>query len=432
MAQRKGAMVVLFTLFVVLSACTTVTVTPIPSPPETTLISPLPTQRIADGLTILRQTAYTDAGGTTHVVGEVHNGSTARYRGVQVSCTFHDRGGATLGTAEGSVLVDILLPDESAFFRVSLPASPAGITAYSVTPSGVETTDAPYTDLSFFRDHGILDVNAMTLLGEVLNTGPVAAHQVRIAAALLDESGQILDVGWTAARRDVLYPEEVSPFSLLIGNLPGRPVQYELMAYGQRAPQEIVDRRAELILEGSAPSHTIAGEHSLVGEVWNKGAANATFVKAVASFYDADDRLIAVEWGYVWAVRLAPGARAPFALNLALPQTEIDRWNVWVDGQTTDQPIEGDLRVESVESLVDERSMATISGMVRNAGSVPMRAIEVAVTVYDAQDQVLNVGWTELDQDLASNEAAPFTIEVETGPEASRFALYVQGNAQTS
>jgi hypothetical protein len=103
---------------------------------------------------------------------------------------------------------------------------------------------------------------------------------------------------------------------------------------------------------------------------------------------------------------------------------------VWVDGQTTDQPVEGDLRVENVESLVDERTVATISGMVRNAGSVPLRAIEVAVTVYDAQDGVLSVGWTGVDHDLAPNEAAPFTIEVETGPEASRFALYVQGSAQ--
>jgi hypothetical protein len=61
-----------------------------------------------------------------------------------------------------------------------------------------------------------------------------------------------------------------------------------------------------------------------------------------------------------------------------------------------------------------------------------MRAIGVAVTVYDAQDRVLNVGWTELDESLAPNETAPFTIEVETSPEASRFALYVQGDAQDS
>ena len=430
MARRKGPMVVLLALIVLLSACATASATPVPPPPETTPTASLLPQRTTDGLAILRQTAYTDAGGTTHVVGEIHNGSTVRYREVQVSCAFHDRGGATLGTAEGPALVDILLPGESAFFRVSLPASPAGITAYSVTPSGVETADAPYTDLSFYRDHGLLDANAMTLLGEVLNTGPIAAHQVRIAAALLDEGGQILDVGWTAARRDVLYPDEVSPFSLLIGNLPGRPAQYELMAYGQPAPQEIIDRRAQLVLESSAPSPTVAGAHSLIGEISNKGAESATFIKAVASFYDAEDRLIAVEWGYVWADRLAPGARAPFALYLVLPPAEIGRWNVWVDGQTTDQPVEGDLRVEGVECLVDERSMATISGMVRNAGSVPMRAIEVAVTVYDAQDRVLAVGWTGLDQDLASNETAPFTIEVETGSAASRFALYVQGNAQ--
>jgi hypothetical protein len=425
-------MIVLLTLIVLLSACDIAAATPIASTPETTSTAPLPPQRTPDGLTILRQTAFTDAGGTTHVAGEVHNGSTTAYREVQVSCAFYDRAGAALGTAEAPALIDILLPDESAFFRASLPASPAGITAYSVSPSGVATTEIPYTDLALYRHRGLLEVNAMALLGEVLNSGPVAAHQVRLVAALLDADGQILDVGWTSARRDVLYPEEVSPFALLIGNLAGRPVAYQLMAYGQRAPQERVDRRAQVVVESSAPSRTLAGEQSLVGEVSNVGTANATFVKAVASVYDAQDRLVAVEWGYAWADRLAPGARTPFALNLALPQAEIDRWNVWVDGQTTDQPVEGDLRVEGVESLVNERRVATISGMVRNAGSTPMRAIEVAVTVYDAQDRVLNVGWTGLDQALAANEAAPFTIEIETGPEASRFALYVQGSAQIS
>jgi hypothetical protein len=436
MTRRKRPMIVLLALIVLLPACAPAAATPVASPlntiPAPALTTATPPQRTADGLTIPRQTAFTDAGGTTHVVGEVHNGTVVSYSAVQVSCAFHDRAGTTLGTAEGSALIDILLPNESAFFRVSLPASPAGITAYSVAASGVETADIPYTDLAFFRDHGVLDENAMTLLGEVLNAGQAAAHQVRIAAALLDEDGQILDVGWTTARRDVLLPDEVSSFSLLIGNITGRPAQYELMAYGQRAPQDVVDRRAQVTLESSVLSRTPGGKHNLVGEVWNRDDANATFVKAIASFYDADDRLIAVEWGYVWADLLAPGARSPFALNLSLPHTEIDHWNVWVDGQVTDQPIEGDLRVENVESLVDERTIATVSGSVRNAGSVPMRAIEVAVTVYDAQDRVLSIGWTGLDEDLASNEMTPFTIEVETGPEASRFALYVQGSAQAS
>jgi hypothetical protein len=429
--RRKRPIAVLLALAVLLPACATAA-TLAPSPLGTPPAPAIPSQRTADGLTIRRQTAFTDAGGTTHVVGEIHNGAQVGYRGVQISCAFYDRTGATLGTAEGPALIDILLPDESAFFTVSLLASPAGITAYSAVASGIETADLPYTDLAFFRDQGFIDDDDMTLLGEVLNAGQVAAYQVRIAAALLDEGGQILDVGWTAARRDLLLPSEVSPFALFIGNVAGQPAQYELMAYGQQASQEVVERQAQVILESNTLSRTRTGERNLIGEVWNRGDANAASVKAIVSFYDAQDGLIGVEWGYAWADLVAPGARSPFALNLSRSPAEVDHWNVWVEGQATDRPIAGALQVEGAESLIDERSITTVSGIVRNAGSVAMRAIGVAVTVYDAQDQVLNIGWTELDEALAPNETAPFTIELETSPEASRFALYVQGNAQDS
>jgi hypothetical protein len=429
MRLRKGPTTVLLAWILLLPACAR-TVTPAISPLEPSLATSAPPQRVNHGLTVRRETAFTDTTGTTYVVGEVYNGASIGYREVQVACDFYDDAGSTLGRAEAPALIDILLPDESAFFKVSLVAAPADIASYSAFPSGIETTDLPYTDLAFFRSRGFVTEDDMTLLGEVLNDGQVAAHQVRIAAALLDGEGQILDVGWTAARRDLLLPGEVSPFSLFVGKVAGAPADYELMAYGRQAPPDVVEHQARVTLESSALSRTRAGERNLVGEVRNGDDTSAASIKAVASFYDAKDGLVAVTWGYVWADLLAPGARSPFALNLGPAPAEIDHWNVWVEGRATDQPIAGDLQVESAGSLVDARSVATVSGIVRNAGDVPMRAIGVAVTVYDAQDRVLNAGWTELNEALAPGETAPFTIELETSPEASRFALYVQGNAQ--
>ncbi|MFN2155012.1 MAG: FxLYD domain-containing protein [Anaerolineae bacterium] len=431
MRQHKGPMFVLLALIVLLPACAKTTV-PAISPLDTPAATNAPPQRATDGLTLRRQTAFTDTSGTTYVVGEVHNGAQVSYREIQVSCDFYDSAGATLGSAAAPALIDILLPEESAFFKASLVAAPAGIASYSAVASGIETTDLPYTDLAFFRSQGFISEDDMTLLGEVLNAGQVAAYQVRIAAALLDGEGEILDVGWTAARRDLLFPSDVSPFTLFIGNVTGVPAQYELMAYGRQAPQDVVARQARLTVESDAVSRTRAGERSLVGEVRNSDDVNVASIKAVASLYDAQDSLVAVAWGYAWANLLAPDARSPFALNLNPSPAGIDHWNVWVEGQATDQPIAGDLQVESAGSVVDARSIATVSGIVRNVGDVSMRAIGVAVTVYDAQDRVLNVGWTELDESLAPNETAPFTIEVETSPEASRFALYVQGDAQDS
>ena len=208
MRQHKGPMVVLLALIVLLPACAKTTV-PAISPLDTPAATNAPPQRATDGLTLRRQTAFTDTSGTTYVVGEVHNGAQVSYREIQVSCDFYDSAGATLGSAAAPALIDILLPEESAFFKASLVAAPAGIASYSAVASGIETTDLPYTDLAFFRSQGFISEDDMTLLGEVLNAGQVAAYQVRIAAALLDGEGEILDVGWTAARRDLLFPSDV-------------------------------------------------------------------------------------------------------------------------------------------------------------------------------------------------------------------------------
>ena len=57
-----------------------------------------------------------------------------------------------------------------------------------------------------------------------------------------------------------------------------------------------------------------------------------------------------------------------------------------------------------------------------------MESIEVAVTVYDAEGNVVMTDWTWLEDSLAPGASMPFEFEVQSSEAADSFELYVQGS----
>jgi hypothetical protein len=153
-----------------------------------------PSPETETGLTISSQNGFTDGGGGVHVVGEVYNSTDANYRWIKITCSFYAGDGRLLAQEEDYAYIDILLPGERAPFKVSLWEPPAGINAYYVSASGYETEEQPFTGIEFVQDSGMMDGNNITIIGEVVNTSETPASQVRIAAALYDQNGTVLDV----------------------------------------------------------------------------------------------------------------------------------------------------------------------------------------------------------------------------------------------
>jgi hypothetical protein len=383
------------------------------------------------GLTILTQNGFTDGRGAAHVVGEVYNGASLNWMRVTVTCEFYDKDEHLLATRETYALIDILLPDEKAPFKVSFWEPAAEVESFVLSVSGQETTRQAFTGIEFAQDDGKAIGDALLIFGEVINRSGGPANNVRIAATIFDREDRIIDVGFAYAERDIFVRGSVSPFALTIDEINGEPERYELIAYGERAQDNKLDRLADIELGSAYYPVDASDDPVLVGEVTNVGVRNATSIKVFASFYDREGTVIDTAWSYIWAAVLEPGARSPFNIAPLNPGPEIKEWTVWVEGIEINDPVPGSLVLQETTNAVSDDDVATFTGFVHNDGIKTMTAIEVAVTVYDGEGKVVAAGWEWLDGDLEPGARMPFTLEVEASENANSYELYVQGTIKT-
>jgi hypothetical protein len=342
---------------------------------------------------------------------------------------YYDGSGTEIARQEGPVHVDILLPGEQAPFKLSLWDPPPGIVSYKLTISGTETTARPFADVTFAQSHAQMQGDNVNIVGLVRNEGPDAASQVHIAAALYDEQDVLLDVATVSAPLTVLSPDQESPFRLVVSgpHVNGLPARYDLIAYGQRASDAEKDTQARVALADTHNYTNDVEDLVIVGEIANTGDQNATYLEAFASFYDTQGQVLAVDQGYVWADVLSAGTRSPFLFELFGTPAEVDHWQIWVQGQRTDRPVAGPLTVVDATCWMDSASIATFEGSIRNDGPQELSWIEVAVTVYGAEDGVLSTGWTVLPGSIAPGASKPFQFKARAPGAASSFRLSAQG-----
>ena len=428
---QKHKLVLLVTLLWTLPffACSKQTVSPTPDPTPTLTPDATPAARNTEVyLTLQDHNTFVDRGGALHFVGHALNHTEVACKSPRAAVRYYDQSGAEIAHQEGPVYVDILMPGEKAPFKLSLWDPPPDIESFKLTISGTETTDRPFTAVTFGQSRAQMDGDMVTIVGLVQNEGPDTASQVRIAAALYDEQNVLLDVAVVSAPLTVLAPGGESPFWLTSeSHVNALPARYDLIAYSQRASDTETSAQAQVALADTYDYTNDVEDLVIVGEIANTGNQNATTLEAFASFYDAQGRILTVDQGYVWADVLAAGTRSPFLLELFGTPDEVDHWRIWVQGQHTDRPIAGPLTVIETESWLDDDGIATFDGAIRNDGAQELSWIEVAVTVYGAEDRILSTGWTVLPGSIAPGASKPFQFRALASAAASSFHLSAQG-----
>ncbi len=415
---------------------------PTPTPPPT--LTALPTQTptpqptpetSAQALAILSQARYTNRTGAIHVVGLVLNGGNHNVHRVKIKGHFYDQGGRLVHQATVDAYIDILRPGERAPFDMALDPSPAGLDTFALEAEGYETADDPFLGIEFIQYAALLQESAtdnsqsLTIIGELTNIGAQPASQVRVSCAVLDASGNLVDVGMTSAYGDVLEPDRIIPFRLYLAQVNGNPDSYQIIPYGQQAAGAELDRQAVLQVMGTRRDPAQPRVLSVIGEVGNLSPGSAASVKLSASFYDVNGILVAVGSGNAWRDVLETGGRSPFAIDLPDPPDTVDHWTIWAQGIRSDRPL-GKLVLESVQNTVDEQNRVTFAGQVRNSGQESMASLQIGATIYDAGKQVLAIGRLDLQGDLAPDASMPFEFQVQATEASDSFQLYVQGKVK--
>jgi len=169
------------------------------------------------------------------------------------------------------------------------------------------------------------------------------------------------------------------------------------------------------------------GYYHVVGEVQNAGDVAVNFVKVRATFYDANNIVIATSFSYTMMDVLLSGRKAPFDIILSdtAQSVYVASYSLGVTfSATSPKPI--GLQILSNSSYVDGIGWMHIVGEIKNIGTVTATFVKVVATYYNATGNVVAVAFTYSDpKDLAPNQKAPFDILLSAGrtPYVASYAL---------
>jgi LysM repeat protein len=170
------------------------------------------------------------------------------------------------------------------------------------------------------------------LLGEVVNGSEQPVENVQVTVDLLDAAGNVLQSqpAWTAS--SVIRPDGRSPFGVLAVEAPADFDHATATITAGNGVSNLGSRYLELVVTETEWIEE-EGVKRLSGEVQNEGAAVATDVAVVATFYDVDGRVT----GYIQhrlGEDLAPGASNPFTVEVVPPGGGAERYDLTAEAVT--------------------------------------------------------------------------------------------------
>jgi hypothetical protein len=180
-----------------------------------------------------------------------------------------------------------------------------------------------------------------------------------------------------------------------------------------------------------------AGASSLLlwGQVFNNTGADQYLLTTAARVYDGQGTLLADDYntvGVVPVTTLVQGRKAPFGLEIYLPEREFDpdqlSYELYVEAMDAWYETREDLAVlEHTWTVTDGHY--EITGTVQNRGPALTSFVKVIATLYDAGGKVVGLGWfSEVDPSYLAPGVVEFTIQVENVPfEAVSYDLQALG-----
>lgn len=179
------------------------------------------------------------------------------------------------------------------------------------TPEATPTPTGPKLEFKSASDF-VDGIDYWHIVGEIENISQDTLGFVKIVATAYDESGGIVDTGFTYIELDVLNPGELSPFEITIENNDAI-YRYDLQADAQ--PATSLPYRDLTILSSTDRVDDIGYWH-IVGEVENTGDRPSEFVKIVATIYDESSQVVEVAFTYSELDTISPGSKSPFEVTL--------------------------------------------------------------------------------------------------------------------
>jgi hypothetical protein len=164
----------------------------------------------------------------------------------------------------------------------------------------------------------------------------------------------------------------------------------------------------------------------IVGEVLNEGSVPMSYVKIVATLYNAEGDVVGTGFTYTALDVIPPGGKAPFDLGTD-EYAGFESYKLQVQGDPGELGRQ-DLVILS-HSTATEYDWLHIRGEVSNTGSTDAEYVKIVATLYDAASNVIGVGFTYTELDVvAAGDTSPFDLGMDQWEGMDRYELQVQGD----
>jgi len=187
----------------------------------------------------LDQSDYTDSLGDAVVVGLIKYVGDVPIGSVEIAVELEDADHKLLSTESASIVPSLVQPGGLIPFKASFSDPPSNYEYYNTTVQGDEV-DQSVLDL-YTDDFDVVEANIVSgsdpttprLVGKVKNTGSTNANDTEVIAALLDSSGEVLDVDSAFTTLSSIAPGDQSAFEVHFEN-GDKGTDYEVVVTGDK------------------------------------------------------------------------------------------------------------------------------------------------------------------------------------------------------
>ena len=256
-----------------------------------------------------------------HIVGEVQNSGSVNLEDFEIEAAYFDPNGLTIDAGPTHLERDpgLLRPGEKAPFMLILLDEEAGkrVASYELVLDFSATTEEPY-ELQILGDRAFVSKQGFYhVIGEVQNASQSNIESVRVYVTFYDESGTVIDIGFTFSGiigLGTLTPGQKSPFDVYSGRADVKESVHSHSLHGEaRVTDRVIYRQFQILNHESKVG--ILGDYIVEGTIKNIGDQDVKFVKVVGTFYGADKKLAAAASAFTDPRDLEAGEIGQFELS---------------------------------------------------------------------------------------------------------------------
>ncbi len=149
---------------------------------------------------------------------------------------------------------------------------------------------------------------------------------------------------------------------------------------------------------------------TIVGEVRNDSNLDVGQTDIAVTFYNAGGSVIGTANGKTLLDVIAPGEKSPFVITLTRPPG-LALHSLRAVGRPVPPEKNAQLSVVDVKRFEDDAGFFHVKGIVENVGSSTAKRVKVAVSIYNRDNRVINVGFTYVNPpNLAPGQQATYDI----------------------